>query len=347
MNFTEASVNRIITHKVGNKLKNEPLFLSDALQRTDAELDETLIEFFLKPFLRKSGFMGFTHASDINLNEMYHYVSKLFSDPEEGDFIETTKHIAKHLFNASVHPKIVPGELLIVHFKNVRRNELQTDAVGIFKSEHKEPFLKVTENDLGIRFSKETGINVSKIEKGCLIFDDPDREYDVVVVDRDQNTQYWVNKFLGVEPKKTDEYNTKQVVNLCKTFGDDVLSLKYEPETKLEFLNSAIDHLEKNDVFDYDAFIHDNMVFREPNLRQDFLEYQQKTEFNPTDLPRFDIAHRDLKRERRQIKSLVRLDTGIEIRFFGNEHGSVSYEKGYDEAKGMHFYKVYYNKEVE
>lgn len=347
MNFTEASVNRIITHKVGNKLKNEPLFLSDALQRTDSDLNETLIEFFLKPFLRKANYMGFTHASDINLNEMYHYVSGIFAGTEEEGFVATSKNIAKHLFNASLHPKIVPGELLIVHFQNVLHNEIQVDAVGIFKSEHKEPFLKVTENDLGIRFSKETGINISKIEKGCLIFDAPDREYDVLVIDRDQNTQYWVNKFLGVEVKKTDEHNTKQVVNLCKTFGDDVLSLKYEPDTKLDFLNGAIDYLEKHDVFDYDAFIHDERVFRDPGLKKEFLDYQEETAFNPYDLPPFDIAHRDLKRERRHIKSLVRLDTGMEIKFHAVEGGQKQFEKGYDEAKGMHYYKLYFNEELE
>jgi hypothetical protein len=344
MDFTHPKVNRIITHKVGNKLKNEPLFLSDSLQPCDAELEEVLVDFFLRPFLRKEEYMSFTHASDINLNEAYHYVRTIFETAEEGRFIATSRNIAKHLFNASTHPKIVPGELLIVHFANVPHGDANVSAVGIFKSEHKESFLKVTDNGRDIRFSKETGINISRIEKGCLVFDDADGEYDVLVIDRDQHTQYWVNKFLNVEPKKTDAYNTKQVLSLCKAFGDEVLSLKYEPDAKLDFLNGAVDFLEKNERFDYDAFIRDETIFRDPGVRKEFLDFREFSDFEPTP---FEIAQRDVKRERRMIKSVVRLDTGMEVRFSPHASGEKYFEKGFDAKRGMHYYTLFFNEELE
>ncbi len=346
MNFSQATVRTIITHKVGNKQRGEGILLSNSLQNFDSELEATILEYFLGVFARKQNFMAFTHPSDLRLNEMYHYAGNLFNHADETSFIAISKDIARHLHNASTHPKIASGELIVVRFDGIVHNDETINAIGIFKSEHKEPFLKVIEGEGGIRFSKETGINLARIDKGCLILESRDGDHDVLIIDRDQNIRYWMDRFLGVAPRRSPEYDTKQVLSLCKAFGDEVLSLKYEPETKLDFLNGAIDYLEKHDVFDYDSFIHDEMLFNSPELREDFMRYgQEQAEQNPTAYAPFQVAHKGLDRERSRIKSSVHLDTGMIITFTGTNAQGTYYEKGFDRERGMHYYKLFYNGE--
>ena len=51
--------------------------------------------------------------------------------------------IAKYLYKVANHPKIKSGELYVVYFKGVQIEGNMLDAIGIFKSENKETYLKV------------------------------------------------------------------------------------------------------------------------------------------------------------------------------------------------------------
>ena len=59
------------------------------------------------------------------------------------------------------------------------------------------------------------------------------------------------------------------------------------------------------------------------------------------------ISQTALKREKKKIKSNIRLDNQIEIRINPEspEHATRYIEKGFDELKGLHFYKIYFNNE--
>ena len=61
----------------------------------------------------------------------------------------------------------------------------------------------------------------------------------------------------------------------------------------------------------------------------------------------FNIEQATLKKEKKKIKSEISLDTMIQIKIDPNEIDTVkeNMERGYDEEKKMHFYKVYFNEE--
>ena len=71
----------------------------------------------------------------------------LFAQNEAVDNIKSFQHnsrqIAKHLYDISSHPKIKGGELYVTYFSNMVLDGDTVDAVGIFKSETKETYLKV------------------------------------------------------------------------------------------------------------------------------------------------------------------------------------------------------------
>ena len=62
----------------------------------------------------------------------------------------------------------------------------------------------------------------------------------------------------------------------------------------------------------------------------------------------FDISKPILQKEKRKIKNYIKLDTNIQIKLdFNNPESSQRFiEQGYDEERGMNFYKVYFNKEL-
>ena len=53
INLYGAHITSISIHRVGNKINNEPIFLSNDSFHTDDELTPLLKEYFLKPFREK------------------------------------------------------------------------------------------------------------------------------------------------------------------------------------------------------------------------------------------------------------------------------------------------------
>ena len=49
INLFGAHITSLSIHRVGNKINNEPIFLSDDIYKSDDELTPLLKEYFLKP----------------------------------------------------------------------------------------------------------------------------------------------------------------------------------------------------------------------------------------------------------------------------------------------------------
>src|SRR5690606_39892767 len=86
------------------------------------------------------------------------------------DFHSLGQQICKHLFEASNHPNIKGGELYVVYLRNVQLEGVEHEAIGIFKSESKEPFLKVSpiQGSFEIAYEPEA-ININKLDNGSII----------------------------------------------------------------------------------------------------------------------------------------------------------------------------------
>ena len=70
--------------------------------------------------------------------------------------------MARHLYNQSEHPKIQSGELYIAYFADCQLDDEITDAIGIFKSENKDIYLKPSDQNGDLEISYEHGINIKK-----------------------------------------------------------------------------------------------------------------------------------------------------------------------------------------
>jgi hypothetical protein len=314
LDFSQSKIKHLIIHEVGNKLREEKLFLSTELQRIGKDLEDTLLYYFLKSFLSNQELFQFTHSSSLNLNEIYSYSTTLFDKNSESSFIENSQNIAKHLYKHTLHPKITKGELIIVELENILYNHESINLIGVFKSEHKDTFLKIVKDTNSIGLKDDKGINTSKIEKGCLILN-YDQESGFVVLNIDnynQHTEYWTHKFLNIKAIDNSSHKTKEIMQICKTFANDVLSKKYDRDTEFTFNNNYIGYFEENESFDIDSF---SEVFQDDEIKNEFFEYRDtnKDYFGFDFNDRFELSSEDVKKEKRKVKNIIKLDTSLEL----------------------------------
>jgi hypothetical protein len=87
--------------------------------------------------------------------------------------------------------------LYVVYFKKVQIEGNPLDAIGIFKSETKETYLKVYPQDGGFNVDyEENAININKLDKGVLIFNiEKENGYKVVVIDKSNTAR--MQQFTG------------------------------------------------------------------------------------------------------------------------------------------------------
>ena len=220
------ALQQVIVHKVGNPTRGEQLGLStNPLSLNDSIVQGLLTRYFLGAFNEQEQY-HFTHISDLALNEVYHYVCEIFDNPKA--FTAQSALLAQFLYSKSTHAKVKEGEMYITHFNNVPFGTEYIDAIGIFKSETKETFLKVFPHGQSYEVIAEDGVNINKLDKGCLIFKQNRAEgFVVCVVDntnKQQDAQYWVKDFLQIVPSANSYYHTDAAMGMCKLFISNELS---------------------------------------------------------------------------------------------------------------------------
>lgn len=342
IHFYDINIDSLAIHFVGNRGLDENLKCSNNLITLTSDLSDVLTNYFIKPFLQKNNFEQLYHDTNLNLNEIYTYVSQIFSDPNS--FQENSFSIAKHLYEQSIHPKIKSGELYVVYFKNCIINQRYIDAVGVFKSENKDTFLKIYPKGKNIEIESEKGININKLDKGCLIFNtEKENGYLVSVIDNTNKgveARYWKDDFLHIKPREDEYFHTENIISLCKNFTSNNPNI--DKAQKAEILNKAVSFLKENDSFDMDDF--SNQVVKEERMRTAFQAYrtQYEIERDVVIVDDFTISDQALRKQVRSIRSMIKLDNNFKISIDGDTR---YLEKGFDEDKKLGFYKLYFKNE--
>ena len=355
--FEAQAIHTVALHRVGNKATEEGLVLSSQPLKLTEPLQDLLIRYFLTPF-KVEEYYHFYDDDNLELNEVFGSCQQIFLDPDS--LMEESCRLARHLYNASTHANIKGGELFVVYFSECMLNGEKMDAIGLFKSENKESFLKVQHDEerwstqaddpsaqAQYRLEVERGINPNKLDKGALIFNsERDKGYIVSVVDatnRSTDALYWKDTFLQVRQREDEYYNTHTEMQAYKKFVTDELPQQFEGVSKADqadMLNRCSNYFKQNDNFDLQTFTDE--VIAQPEVIDSFRQYrQQYQQENEIELPdSYDISESAVKKQARAYKSVIKLDKNFHIYVHGNRE---LIEQGEDE-KGK-YYKVYYNEE--
>ncbi len=340
--FTEIDIDSIVTHHIGNKLRDEGCFLSESVSMFDDDTKSILQRYFINS-LKTDILYKFTHTIDVKLNSIYSLLSDKYLNNSEESFVQMSQDIAKLLYNNSMHPKIKDGNLNVIRISNVLHNNNYTTAIGIFKSEMSVPFIKMNKCNEKYEINHEYGFEVNNIDKGCLIVNCAD-DYKILIIDNTNKSeaQYWTNDFLNVTQCQDEYYNTQNVMNLAKSFIKELPNeFEVSRADQVDLANRTSKFFKEKDSFDMEEFA--NEVIEQPEVIESFNRYKeayaQERDIEFTDS--FAISDSAVKKGARALKSVIKLDKNFHIYIHGDRN---KIENGEDE-KGK-FYKVYYNEEM-
>ncbi len=343
LNYDEITVNDVIVHHIGSNAEEQGIKLSKDLINFDEDTRALLKRLFLGPF-KPGEYYHLNDGEDLTHNKVYATASKIFADPQ--CLTEESQNLANFLYEQSIHPKIKPGELYVVYFSNCFIEGETVDAIGLFKSETKETFLKVQEKKQNFEINFDEGI--TKLDKGCLIFNmEQESGYLLSIVDvinKSEEARYWRDAFLNLKPRKDEYHQTKSYLDLCKSFVLDQVPKEFEVSKadQADFLNKSATYFKKNEDFEFDEFA--NQVIKTPEVINSFKKFKKQYETdNDTEIvDEFVISAPAVKKQSKVFKSVIKLDRNFHIYVHGNHEYIV---KGFDEKTGMHYYQLFFKEE--
>jgi hypothetical protein len=349
INLYNTEIESLSIHTIGNKSRDEGVNISESPQKLNNEITPLLKEYFFKPFREKEeNYYQFAHDVDLEYNDMFNIATTVFDNPDT--FQKASMNITRLLYEQSIHPHIKGGEVYVAYLKNISIDNNVVDAIGIFKSELKTDFLQFEKNEVNLEMILQQGINLSKLDKGCLIFNIKKEEgYKILTVDSNRyDARYWLEHFLGVDTFHDENFLTKKYLKFCQEFGKDVIAPAEDKKEEVMFMNRSINYFAKNDDFEETAFL--NEVLDNPDLIPEFKSFKvdKGEKYSIEDISSFPISNSAVNDARKSIKNVINLDTNITIKldFISPESAEKFIEKGWDEEKQMYYYLCYFNKEV-
>lgn len=346
INFENTEIVNMVIHHIGNKFEGGEITLSNGcFLPEDTDVLNLLKTHFLSAFKKDAYYHFLPYAEEYMNNSVYASASTIFDD--DGAFYSQSVEIATHLYEQSNNPNIKPGEVYIVHFRNCNIEEGVCDAVGVFKSETKDTFLKIILDRDTYQLVGESGINIKKLDKACLIFNvNRPGGYKVCAIDKTNNKEalYWMDGFLGLAPTEDSYFQTSNYLNLCKDFVRDIYNQDNDvPRAdQIDMLNRSINFFKDVDVFSEDRFKEE--VVQEPEVINAFENFKAQYETdNNIELPQqFPVSNYAVQDEKKYFRHVLKLDKNFHVYI----HGERKYiRKGYDPERDMNYYMLYFRNE--
>ncbi|MES2645337.1 MAG: nucleoid-associated protein [Bacteroidota bacterium] len=343
----KVQLQKVIVHKVGNPTRGEQLKLSEnPLTLNDEQVKQLLGKYFLQGF-NDNELYHFTHLSDVGLNEVFTYVKTFFHDTKS--FLEVSANLARFLYSKSTHVRVKEGELYVALLEDVPFENDFVSAVGIFKSESKESFLKVFEHGQSLEVTAEDGININKVDKGCLVFKTNEADgYALCVLDntnKQQDAQYWVKDFLQVEPVANDYHFTNEYLQVVKQFATQEMPEHFEVTKgqQIDLMQRGLEYFKEKDQFNLQEFT--DTIIQYDEMKQQFAEFTDNyaRSKSMTFENEFDINLSAVKKQSKAFKNVLKLDKNFHIYIHGRRD---LIERGFDEQTGKHYYKLYFEEEA-
>jgi hypothetical protein len=340
------NISHLAVHYAGNKTNGESLVLSDQLMDiSDLRLKDLLTQYFMDS-LSGTGYYSFTFSNgDFTLNPLFQILKKMFDNKDT--FLASSRDLANHLYEVSLHPQIKAGDIFIVRITGLELDGEPTEAIGIYKSETRQSFLKVSAKDSRFQLQYDDGINVEKVDKACLVFNTQQEDgYRMLIVDKVSKTngaQYWKDLFLNAKPAG-DEFNyTSQVMTITKDYVTRQYADEFEVSKadQIDLLNRSAEYFKTHDTYNRKEF--EEEVLHHPDMIKSFRSFNdQYSVKNDVDIvDDFSISKQAVGKQAKIFKSVLKLDKNFHIYIHGDRD---LIEKGTDQD-GRKYYKIYYDSE--
>lgn len=340
--MAEMQIRTLALHYVGNQANDEPFVLSHKPYIMTQDMNTLLTEYFVGAFKSEERF-NFHDDMGLENNRVYRLVSDIFDNPDM--LLDFSVDLATHLYESCQHPKIKGGDFIVAHITGMEIGRDINEAVGIFKIENKETFITVEHDDEGFDISPVDGVNLRRLDKGCLIMNyEREKGYMVAVVDRTngQSASYWVDDFLHLTRRQDSYFQTENLMDMTRNFVAQELPKQFDltRADQADLLNRTMGYFKTTPKFDMNGF--QQQILTQPEVVNMFDDYRQRyqDERKVQMEDQFDVNESAVKKQNRLYKSVIKLDKNFHVYVHGNRN---LIEQGEDEHGK--YYKLYFQEE--
>lgn len=321
------------------------LMTSEHPERVDEASDVILAEnqdFFTPALLKhfKSADLlrfEFTHNVDIKYNVLREASLAYF---EDGNLSAYADIVNPHLRDASSHPNIKPGDVLIAKFTDIEYDGMPSEAIGIFKYDARQRILSI---DPSGAVSIRSGIGTQKPDKACLILKDG-IEPTVLILDSDtKESEFWTHQFINAKPASAAANFTSEIISSTKEFVTKRMPEEFvvSKVDQVDLMKRSMDYFNETDQFSQAEF--EDAVLIDPAVIDSYRSH--KNEFaneSGVSVPEsFSMVNSVAKKQAGSYKGVIKLDRNFHIYVHGDRS---LIERGTD-ADGRNYYKLYFDSE--
>ncbi len=347
LDFSATRLTRFSATWVGNKNRYEGVVIpKQTLVSLHDVAEEKILVTMLKSFEKTEEFFYFHHEEDVSNHPVYQVCATVFAEPDT--LMEEAAKLAQMLYEHCENPKVQGGEYFIAYFEDLMLHGEPTNAIGLWKVQDKEPYLKTERSAESFTISVLEGIPTGKPQVAALIFNVDEAEgYRVCAIDsvsKKDERSFWKDEYLRLRPIEDSYFNTRHYISLASEFITQKAPFKFgfDRTETIDLLNRSGDYFKDNDAFEVEDFA--NTIFPEQERQEAFHEFRDqyaKAYAVPLE-EKFDISDQAVKKEFKVFKSVLKLDKNFHIYVHGRRD---LIEKGFDEDKGKKYYKVFFENE--
>lgn len=348
LNFTRSNMGHLIHHHVGNKGLGQAFMQSLSETNLQDDITKTQLMNFLTQNFKSDIVYEFSQKdTDVFLHSVQDYVIDFFKSPSSEAFVQASKGISEHLYNSSMHPKIPGGTMYLAYFQDVVSDGELVNAIGIFKKEEDEQFLKPEIREGYAVIESEYGQSIDKLEKGVLILNTAAKDgYKIHVFDKGKKLKdiafYWMEDFLSIRLKDTPYFQTSHQIMQILSWCEETLTTdnNVAPMDRKMVENKTINFFAAKDKFNVQDF-NSEVLQGQKDLVSSYKEhneaYQQMYQINLKE--DFDISQTAVKEKSKYAATTLGLDKNFEVKI-KSRYDLI--EQGFDEEKGLKYIKLFY-----
>lgn len=349
LDFTRSDMRHLIHHYVGNKGQGQ-MFMQSL---SEVNLQDEQIKHQLMLFLTQNFKSDIVHEfskknqDQIGIGSVQDYVRDFFKDPNSETFVHASQYISEKLYHETMHPRCPGGTMYVAYFKDVVSDGELVDAIGIFKKEEDEQFLKPEIKEGYAVIETENGQSIDKLEKGVLILNTAkDDGYKIHVFDKGKKLRelsfYWTEDFLSIRLKDTPYFQTSHQIMQILAFCEEVLTEgnNVSPLDKKMVENKTINFFTAKEKHNEEEFERD-VLLGQSDLVSSYRDHKQNYQnvYQMKLKPDFDISQAAVKEKSKYATTTMKLDGNFEVKI-KSRYDLI--EKGYDDEKGLRYIKLWY-----
>lgn len=330
------NIKAAVVQRVGNKSNDDGVAFSDSLCQMEG-VEEHLLSLINASF-KFDDWKQFYYIDSLEMNPAYRFVTKIFDD--ENNLVKQSNNLARHLYEQSIHPNIKIGEFYVVLLEGCVIDGVETNAVGLFKSEVMETVLTVKMEHNHLVLSPQMGMSLKKLEKGCIIFNvEKEQGYKLAVVDNTNpksDAHYWADSFLHVKDCNDDYHQTVKLMDMCTGF---VQQLKEQSEVdSVIAAKKTAELLKTSETVQVDDLA--DLLCQNEEQKQAFDTYRQsfEEEYGSFD-DEISVVSKAASRKPVSRMNVLKLGNDFEVKVLNPD---ADIESGVDELSGKRFYTLYY-----